>query len=150
MVLVLNLNFNRMKKLFRLPVFLAAFLFCAFVADSQVQLTNKTNATLDEQLFSRLLVQKLKQKVKEQPIDVTVLSFASTTSRDHLRNGNPDNEKQTLRVEYQCEVLVKVGEETQHIRKSESWQAPYGTIPVAAPTPEQLIVNAIDKYYKFE
>lgn len=53
-------------------------------------------------------------------------------------------------VEYQCEILVKVGDETQHIRKNESWQAPYGTIPVAAPTPEQLMVNAIDKYYKFE
>ncbi|HEY1008294.1 MAG TPA: hypothetical protein VGD92_13970, partial [Sphingobacteriaceae bacterium] len=138
------------KKLSVLPIFLAAFVFCAFVADSGIQLMNKTNTVLNEQLFSRLFAQKMKLKVKDQPVDVTVVSFSSTATRDHLRNGQAENDKQTLRVEYQCELLVRVGGETQHIRKNEFWQAPYGTIAVTPPTTEQLIVNTIDKYYKFE
>ena len=139
-----------MKQLSRLPMLLVVLVFFAFVSDTRVHLINKTNKVFDEQLFNRLLLQKLKLKVKEQPVDVTVLSFSSTTIPVHLKNANADSERRTLRVEYQCDLIVKVGKEIQRIQKDEFWEGPMGSIAVAPPTDEQLIVNTIDKHFRFK
>lgn len=120
----------------------------AFTAGSDVLLVNKTNTRLNELLFSRLFLQKLKQEVLNKQVSVTLVSFSSLTSEDHLRNGKLDNEFKTLKVEYFCDLILKVGDKTQKIRKKEVWQAPLGAIAVSAPADEQLIVDLISKQLK--
>jgi len=130
------------------------FLFCLFMAigfssfrtDGKTQLINKTSTVLNEEVFSRLFLKKLQQDVKDMPVTVTVISYHKTSSPDHLRNGDNVNDLNTTQVNYQCELLLKIGEKTQTIKKSNLWSGKMGTIALAQPSDEELIVEAVWKH----
>ena len=111
-----------------------------------MQLVNKTNTVLDETVFNRLFLKKLQQDVKDLPVTVTVISYHKTSSPDHLRNGDNQKDLNTTQVKYQCELLLKIGEKTQTIKKDNLWTGKMGTIALAEPGDEELIVEAVWKH----
>jgi hypothetical protein len=120
--------------------------FSSFRTDGKMQLVNKTNTVLDEAVFSRLFLKKLQQDVKDLPVTVTVISYHKTSSPDHLRNGSDVKDLNTTQVNYQCELLLKIGEKTQTIKKDNLWTGKMGTIALAQPSDEELIVDAVWKH----
>jgi hypothetical protein len=84
--------------------------------------------------------------VKDEPVTVTVISYHKTTAPDHLRNGDNVQDLNTSRVDYRCELLLRIGEKTQKIKKDNLWTGKMGTIALAQPSDEELIVEAVWKH----
>ncbi|NEU07921.1 hypothetical protein GZH53_06315 [Flavihumibacter sp. R14] len=112
-----------------------------------MKLVNNTNTALNEEIFSRIFLKKFKNDIKDLPVVVTVISYNRTNEDARLRNGSDAKEFNTTHVDYRCELLLKVGENTQTIKRQDSWAGRMGSIALAPPTDEELIVDLISEHF---